>query len=431
MRRAPTVERKSMLRLAAVIALIASLPNLPRQSLGQDSHVAKPPPQIAGLATVYYPNSHADLILGRLVQGYTLEDRGEYPQLKLASLHVEQFPANDMARALTARRGVPLYASAREALTRGGKQLAVDGVMLIAEHGQYPESDTGQFVFPKRPMFAEIVKLCEPSGCTPPVFIDKHLSDNWQDAKWIYDEARRLKLPLMAGSTLPLLWRSPPRDVRRDSVLREVVAISYHRLDSYGIHALEIIQSLVERRRGGETGIRRVRAVRGVEVWRALERGDVDRRLIDQALSVYKNRPVPRDKKLEQIVDDPALLIMEYRDGLKASVLSLGSLYIDWSAAWRYEDGSAEAAVFWTQELRPFSHFGLLVRELEPFFCTGRPTWPVERTLLTTGALDALLISRRDGGRVVETPHLAIAYHSDWNWREPPPPAPDRPLDGP
>ena len=264
-----------------------------------------------------------------------------------------------------------------------------------------------------------------------PVFIDKHLADNWQDAKWIYDEARRLQMPLMAGSTLPLLWRQPARDVRRDAALREILALSYHRLDSYGIHALEMMQALAERRRGGETGIRQVQTLRGAEVWRAIEQRRIDQQLLERALATYKNRPVPRTPKLPELIADPSLMLIEYRDGLRASVLSLGTQYIDWTAAWRYADDSLDSAVFWTQELRPFSHFGLLVRELESFFQNGKPTWPVERTLLTTGALDALLISRRDGGRVVETPQLAFAYHCDWNWREPPPPAPDRPLDGP
>ena len=386
------------------------------------------PLNVAGLTTVYYHNAHADMFLSRMLNGYSLDGKGEFPRLKLSSLFIEQFPANDIGRKLATAHRVPLYRTAREALTAGGDKLAVDGVFLIAEHGQYPESNTGQFVFPKRPLFAQVAAVCEQSRRAVPVFLDKHLADNWTDAKWIYDEARRLKMPLMAGSSLPVLWRYPPRDVERERSLRDILVLSYHRLDSYGIHALEIAQALAERRPGGETGVKRVRTLKDDAVWRAIDDGQLDRKLLDLALAQAKDRPIRKDKKLTELVKHPHLFVIEYRDGLRAYVLTLDDLYIDWTAAWRYADGQSDAAVFWTQEARPFMHFTHLMRQLEPFFRTGQPPWPVERTLLTTGMLDALLISNRDGGRLVETPQLAIEYKSAWNWRQPPPPPPDRPI---
>ncbi len=391
---------------------------------------APPRRRVAGVTTVYYHNSHADVILSRMLEGYTLEGKAPYPRLQMASLYIDQFPENDKGRKLAATHGVRIFPRVEQALTLGGDQLAVDGVFLIAEHGNYPESDTGQIRYPKRTMFAEIASVCERSRRAVPLFFDKHLADNWADAKWIYEEAKRLRMPLMAGSSLPVLWRHPPREVERDQPLKEIVALSYHRLDAYGFHALEMVQCLAERRRGGETGVRQVRTLRDSAVWRALDEGLVDRKLLEEAVSRYKDRPIPQDKKLSELVPHPTLFVIDYRDGLRASVLTLGSLYLDWSVAWRYGDGRSDSTAFWTQEARPFTHFALLVQQLEPFFRTGRPTWPVERTLLTTGVLDALLISHRDGGTIVSTPQLAIAYQSRWNWRQPPPPAPDRPING-
>jgi hypothetical protein len=387
------------------------------------------PPRLAGITTAYYHNSHADMILGRYLEGYMLESKPPYPTGKLASLYIEQFPTNDKGVRLAAEKKIPLFGTVREALTLGGDRLAVDGVLLVAEHGKYPESDTGSIIYPKRAMFAEIAKLCEAAEKPVPVFIDKHLADNWTDAKWIYDEAARLKMPLMAGSSLPGLWRHPPADTVRDTPLKEIAVLSYHRLDSYGIHALEVVQCLAERRRGGETGVKQVRTLRGEAVWKALDEGVVDLELIEKLRATFKDRPIPSDKKLSELIKDPSLFVIDYNDGLRASVLTLDQLYIDWTAAWRYEDGSVQATVFWAPEVRPMMHFSFLVQGLEPFLESGKPTWPVERTLLTTGMLDSLLISARDGGRLVETPHLAIEYESEWEWRQPPDPPPARPVD--
>jgi hypothetical protein len=301
----------------------------------------------------------------------------------------------------------------------------------VAEHGDYPESDTGQIVYPKRRMFAEIAAAIERAGRPVPVFLDKHLADNWEDARWIHDTARRLKIPLMAGSSLPVLWRHPPADVRRGARLEEIAAVSYHRLDAYGFHALEMVQCLAERRAGGETGVKAVQCLSGAAVWEAGKRGAFDRSLLEAALGRLKSPRLPEGKRLEDFVPEPVLFAIEYADGLRANIFTLNHAVGEWAAAWRYAgDPAVESTLFWTQEARPLMHFTCLLLGIEKLILTGRPPWPVERTLLTTGLLDALLRSRRDGGRRIETPELRFSYESEWSWQEPPEPPPGRPLDG-
>ena len=209
-----------------------------------------------------------------------------------------------------------------------------------------------------------------------------------------YDEARRRKVPMMAGSSLPVLWRYPPADVRRGSRLAQIVVTSYHTLDGYGFHAVEVLQCLAERRAGGETGVRSVQCIKGPAVWRAGAEGVYDRALLDAALSRLKERPLPKGKRIEDLVPEPVLFVVDYNDGLRGCVFTLNGALLEWAAAWRYAgEKPIESTLFWTQEVRPFGHFTLLLEGIEKMMQTGRPTWPVERTLLTSGILDAALRS--------------------------------------
>jgi hypothetical protein len=417
-----------------LLRLILSLAGLTSAIAIAPAYGAEPgPKKIAVLTTAYYHNSHADVIASRLLKGYTLDGQGEFPKLQLVSLYTDQVPKNDISRKLAADFKFPIFENVPDALTLKSGKLAVDGVLLIAEHGVYPESNTGQFVYPKRRMFEQILKVFDESGRVVPVFSDKHLADNWADARWMYDEAAKRKIPLMAGSSLPTLWRYPAADVQPDRPLKEIVGVSYHRLDTYGFHALEMVQCLAEQRRGGETGIKSVQTLTGAAAWKAFSDGTCSRKLLDECFARLKERPLPKDKRPEELCPNPDLFIIDYRDGLRASVLTWNndSHLQEWSAAWQYADKDETASTcFWTQEWRPFQHFGFLLHGIEQMFETGTPSWPVERTLLTSGALDALLISKRDGGKRLETPQLAeVQYQTTWRWKEPPPPPKNRPLD--
>lgn len=242
---------------------------------------------VAALVTVYHHNSHADVIASRLVQTDTLDGKGRVSPLELVSLYRDQKnpwegkPGSrpDIADGLSATHGFPIVPDIRRALTRGRDKLAVDGVLLIAEHGDYPRSATTNIQYPKRRFFDETIKVFKESGKVVPVFIDKHLADNWADIQYIYETSREMKIPLMAGSSLPVLWRNPAADVKRGAKLSQIVAFSYHTLDAYGFHALEIVQCLAERRAGGETGIAAVQTLSGKAVWDKLESGEVDKAL--------------------------------------------------------------------------------------------------------------------------------------------------------
>lgn len=381
-----------------------------------------PAKKIAAIVTIYTHNSHADLIVSRLLQTDTLDGKGKDSALQLASLYTDQKPEKDISRLLAASHRFRVSETIEDALTLGTGRLAVDGVLLIAEHGEYPKSPVGNTQYPKRRFWEATLKVFQDSGRVVPVFLDKHLADNWQDAKFIYDSARELKIPLMAGSSVPVTWRRPPADVKRGARLREIVAITYHITEHYGFHALEMVQALAEQRRGGETGIKAVQTFAGDAVWRAFDEKTFDVELFDAArerLSVKHNR----DRPLREVVREPRLFRIEYADGLRAHLLELNGAVSEWTAAWRYaDDGRAESSLFWTQEGRPAMHFTWLLKGIEQMMLTGKPSWNVERTLLSSGTLHALLVSLKEDQRRVETPYLMMDYQPSWRWTEPPPP---------
>ena len=389
--------------------------------------------RVAAVVTEYRVRSHADNIVTRLLEGYELHWTTVRPSVQVASLYTDQVPAADISRDLAATHGVPIYPTIGEALTLGGGALAVDGVVLVGEHGDYPLNARGQKQYPRRRFFEETAAVFRASGRAVPVFSDKHLAYAWEDARWIYDTARELGVPLMAGSSMPVTPRVPPLEIAYGAAVEEIVVVAHGGLESYGFHALEIAQCLAERRRGHETGVRSVQCLTGPAFWAALQRADGwSRDLEDAALAAAAHAPGavrdhyarlyaagdgPATTDPDREPREPALFRLLYRDGLRVTVLMLNGYVTQRGAAARVADEAAPLATCFTQARRqPVWHFDHQVDLIERMMLTGRPPYPVERTLLTTGATEAVMISRHEGGRVVETPHLAIAYAP-----EPPP----------
>ena len=272
---------------------------------------ATPAKDVAAIVTEYRHNSHADIIVSRLLQTDTLDGKGKVSPLKLVALYTDQVPEKDTSRRLAATHGFPIKPTIAETLTKGTGKLAVDGVLLIGEHGDYPRSEIGSKEYPKRRFWDETIAVFKASDRAVPVFMDKHLAITWDDAKHIYDQAREMGIPLMAGSSVPGTWRHPAADVRRGAPLAEIVAITYGATDAYGFHALEVVQALAEQRQGGETGVRAVQCLSGDAVWKARDDGVYDAALF-QAAWERLPRHLGRGE-LEKRVKKPLLFIIEYQ----------------------------------------------------------------------------------------------------------------------
>jgi hypothetical protein len=372
--------------------------------------------KVAGVVTVYRRGSHADVLLGKVLEGYR-HDGGAGPNLELISLYVDQRPKDDLSVALARKHLFKLCDSIEQALTLGTRELAVDGVICVGEHGDYPTNARGQVLYPRRRFFAEVTRAFARYGKSVPVFNDKHLAATWEDARWMYDRARELFVPFMAGSSMPLMWRRPPMKLPMKCELVEAVAIGYGPYEGYGFHALEALQSMVERRKGGEVGVRAVQNLPPEAMWQALDDGRWSRQCLEAAMAVVSGHAKGDVRALTE-KQDGGVMLLEYRDGLRAAVAMLNGWA--WDGAFSFagqlaKEKTPPATNYQGQEHRPFAHFAYLLRAIDRMIQTGHPPWPVERTLLTTGILDAIMTSRAEKGRRIETPHLYIQYEPvDW-----------------
>ena len=165
---------------------------------------AGPPKKIAAIITEYRPGSHADVVVGKYLEGYNQDDQPPYPRSKVVSMFTEQIPKQDISRERAKKYHVPIFRTVADALTLGGDKLAVDGVLLIGEHGDYPTNDKEQKLYPRFEMFLKITDVFRQSGRSVPVFNDKHLSWNFRQAKRMVEISRELHFPMLAGSSAPV-----------------------------------------------------------------------------------------------------------------------------------------------------------------------------------------------------------------------------------
>ncbi len=419
--------------LAGVDLPVGSHPRL-AQTQAADTPLSRPPKRtklptknVAVVTTVYGYLSHAYHITGRFLDGYMKGGEHHFPEFGVASAYVEQVRAPDLSRELAKEHGFRISETIEDALTLGTGKLAVDGVLLIGEHGDYPYNAKGQKLYPRNEYFKKIVEVFEKSGKTVPVFCDKHLSYDRTKAAGMIETAKKLKFSLMAGSSLPVTWRRPELEFKLGTKITEALVASRGELEIYGIHALEALQCMVERRFvfGGVTaasqGVKAVTCLQGDAVWKAGDDGLWSWDLLEHALGRSTSRNAgdirtnckrfPRPAAWGNFVKGPIAFLIEYRDGLNATVLQLDGHIADDTFAARIEGEKQPAScLFWLPPPPGAAFLEALTTHIETFLATGTVPYPIERTQLTGGILDYALESRVKESKKLETPDLDIRY---------------------
>ncbi len=402
---------------AAATYLLAS----PSHARALDNSRAKERPKVAAIFTEFRFRSHAFNILENFFQPYLFGGKLTDPGVDVVSFYADQFPGNDMARDVSRTLAIPLFKTIDDAVCLGGKQLAVDAVLSIGEHGDYSVNERGQKMYPRKRFFDAAVAAMKRSNRFVPIFNDKHLSFRWDWAKDMYDTSQRFGIPFMAGSSVPLAERRPPIKLPLDGEIEEAVSIHGGGLESYDFHGLEVLQSFVESRKGGETGISRVELLTGEAFQRAAKQGRWSRQLVDAAMRAEEaaggvnrqrrpdagNRPRSSASKAR---GNHALLVT-YKDGLKSTVLRIGSNANRWNFACKLRgEPKPFATALYNGPWGNRCLFKALSHAIQHLFIHRKQPYPIERTLLVTGVLDAAMQSNEKHGEPIDTPHLEFGY---------------------
>ena len=417
-----SIRRRDVLTAAAA----AALPNVwPTAALAAPTKR----PRVAAIFTVLRFRSHAFNILENFLGPYYFNGQLTDPGVDVVSFYADQFPDDDMAREVSRRFGVPLYSSIDKAMCLGGSQLAVDAVLSIGEHGDYPYNELSQHMYPRKRFFDEAIAVMRRSDQYIPLFNDKHLSYRWDWSREMFDTCRQHNMPLIAGSSVPLAQRRPAMTIPKGAEIEEAISIHGGGLESYDFHAFEVLQSFVESRAGGETGIAEIQLLTGPDFEQAKQSGRWSQDLVDAAMNAEGNMDAVRQgRPTTGVFKQPArtdanekpkprrpsgdyAICIQYVDGLRATVLKVGSSSDRWNFACRLRDESKPLATALFNG--PWGNrclFKALSHAIQHTFTTGTEPYPADRTLLTTGTVDAVMRSWNQSGRIITTPHLNIRY---------------------
>jgi hypothetical protein len=362
----------------------------------------KKPLRIAVITTIYKYLSHGQHIGDRFLIGYPLDGEWHKPDVQVVSLYVDQKPEGDLSEERAREFGFRVYPTIAETLCCGGDKLACDAVLIVAEHGDYPRNDKGQILYPRYEFFEQCVKVFEKSGRAVPVYNDKHLSYSFEKAKSMVTASKKMKFPMLGGSSLPVTWRLPSIDMPWGAHIEEAVMVGEGGSDPMDFHALEALQCMVERRQGGETGVRAVQMLTGDAAWKAgwskdllsaaLSRSDTP---LGLTVKDGRTQDLTAPGVLESLVKEPAAYRIEYRDGLHATLLMLNGAVKDFNFAARVRGVGNLSTQFLLTPVPNVTYSACLVSKIEQMFMTRHAPYPIERTLLTSGILESCLTSKK------------------------------------
>ena len=405
----PLFTRREMLGMSGKAALAG-------MAAGTVSRAAEKRPRIACVVTYWAaPGSHADWIITKLLDGYWWQGAHTPSRVDVVSVYIHQLQESELGRKVCESKGIPIFESVSEALTLGGKELDVDGVVLVGEHGIYHSNLKGQKYYPRWWLYQQIIRVFEQSKRSVPVFNDKHLSTSWDEAKWMFDKSRELDFPLYGGSSIPFYYRKPEIEIDIDTPIKASVVAGGARGEGSLFHCVDVLQCFVERRKGGETGIEAVQCIQGPETWKWTDRNPWAGNLLDAVRKSFDMKP----GHFQDTVREPTVSIVDYRDGTRAAVYGVRG--VGWTYAGDIEgrkDPTIISMLGWPAPYSQYHAANAFEHWLIEMMLTRKEPYNAERLLLSTGIVSYNMESNWENGRYydigrrIETPFMDMTYRS-------------------
>ncbi|MFA6945748.1 MAG: hypothetical protein WC220_07560 [Pedobacter sp.] len=407
----PFFTRRQMLGITGMAGLTA-LTGLSTAAFGK---TAQARPRIAVLTSYWaFTRSHADWIVNKLIDGYWWDGAYTPSRVDVVSIYMHQHDESLLGQKVAKAKGIPVFKSVAEAVTLGGKELAVDGVVIVAEHGEYATDLRGHWLLPRWWIYQQVVRVFEQSKRSVPVFNDKHLSYNWDDAKWMFDKSRELGFPLTGGSSIPVYYRKPEIEIDIDTPIKNSIVVGGTGDEGAIFHAIDVLQAFVERRKGGESGVKSVQSIRGPEAWKWVERNSWAAKLLDSVAKSFDFKP-----GYFQQTPETNICVIEYNDGTKAAVI--GGRGAGWTYAGEIAGKNEPTIISMLGWAGPYDQYHASNAQphwITEMMLTKKEPFNAERLLLSTGITNHYMESNWEGskysavGRRLETPALNIKYRS-------------------
>lgn len=405
----PSFTRREMLGIAS-LAGIAALTGIAPGAVAQ---TVQKRPRIACLVSYWgATRSHADWIIAKLMDGYWWQGAHTESRVEVVSVYIHQLQESELGQKICKSKGIPIFKTVGEAVSLGGKELAVDGVVIVAEHGEYPTNLKGQWLLPRWWIYQQVIRVFEKSKRSVPVFNDKHLSYSWDEAKWMFDKSRELNFPLTGGSSIPTYFRTPEIELDNDTPIKTSIMVADTADEGALFHVVDVLQAFVERRKGGETGVRSVQCIRGQETWKWVERNPWASNLLDAVRKKFELKAGHF-----QEIARPNVCIVEYNDGTKAAVIS--GRGVGWTYAGEIAGRKEPTIVSMLGWPGPFSQYHASNSQphwITEMMVTKKEPFNAERLLLSTGIVAYNMESNwengryTDVGRRLETPFMNMTY---------------------
>jgi len=407
----PHFTRRQMLGITGMAGLTA----LAGSAAAAFPHTKQSRPRIAVLVSYWaFTRSHADWIVNKLIDGYWWDGAYTESRVEVVSVYIHQLEASGLGQKVCKAKNIPIFKTVGEAVTLGGKELAVDGVVIVAEHGEYATDLKGHWLLPRWWIFQQVIQVFEQSKRSVPIFNDKHLSYNWDDAKWMFDKSRELNFPLTGGSSIPVYYRKPEIELDIDTPIKNSIVVGGTGDEGAIFHAIDVLQAFVERRKGGESGVKTIQSIRGPESWKWVERNQWASKLLDSVAKSFDFKP-----GYFQESPQTNICVIEYNDGTKAAVI--GGRGVGWTYAGEIAGKNEPTIISMLGWAGPYDQYHASNAQphwITEMMLTKKEPFNAERLLLSTGITNFYMESNWEGskysavGRRLETPALNIKYRS-------------------